>query len=311
MRHNKEHYFSHDNPNSAESPLISVLIPSFNHEKYIIDCLESVKSSDYEHLELILLDDGSSDRTFEIANEWFKGNKGRFVKASCSRQTNSGICRTLNKLVLSSSGEYISTLASDDQLLPQGISNQISCALKNNAGLVLSDCELIDENGSLIALSAFEYFGKNANRLQNKSILHLDILLNWNVPYPHHFIKRTLFESLGFYNTSYVIEDYDFCLRALFSSNLALCQHSSWRYRIRLSNRTTPGLEKETILRNVRTILKSHLHHAKGLESTALKALINKEEVSKRQFNVKAILAWFVYKVMRVFLKIIYRVNRH
>ena len=309
MHDNKEHHPSEADITKFEAPLVSILIPSFNHEKYIVDCLESVKSSDYENLELIILDDGSSDKTFELADQWLHVNQERFVRASCSRQSNSGICKTLNSLVSSSSGEYISALASDDQLLPQGISYQVSCALKTNAGLVLSDCELIDENGSLIALSAFEYFGKNAIRLKNKSFLHLDILLNWNLPYPHHFIKRALFDSLGPYNANYLIEDYDFCLKALFNSNLELCQHSSWRYRIRLSDRVTPGLDKCEILRNVRAIQESHLHHAKGLENLTLKAVIYQEEVTKKPFNVKVRFAWFVYKVMRLFLKTTYRLS--
>ncbi|MDX2416357.1 MAG: glycosyltransferase [Xanthomonadales bacterium] len=303
MDHNKINKLSDINSVKKSAPLVSILIPSFNHEKYIAECLESVKSSDYQNLELILLDDGSSDRTYEIAKDWILANKDRFVKASCSQQANTGICNTLNCLVSSSRGEYISVLASDDQLLPQGISQQVSCALKSNADLLLSDAELIDENGILIASSAFRFFGKNVTRLKNRSLLHLDILLNWNPPYQHHFIKKALFEKLGPYDTSYVIEDFDFCLRALVHANLGLCPHSTWRYRIRLSNRVSPGLDREEILSNVCSIRQNYLYNATGLDRIVLGALI-----SSAGDNGGSSIFWarILLELVRLFLKVVF-----
>ena len=67
-------------------PLVSVLVPSYNQEKYVIDCLESIRSLDYPNLELILSDDASSDATFEVAGRWIEEHRERFVRAVAVRQ---------------------------------------------------------------------------------------------------------------------------------------------------------------------------------------------------------------------------------
>lgn len=254
--------------------MVSVLIPSFNHQKYIISCLESVKASDYDNLELLLLDDGSDDRTYHLASEWMAENSDRFVHARCARQDNAGICETLNRLAASAKGQYITGLASDDQLLPHGITSQVAFAMERAVKLVLSDAELIDEDGALVHPGTLAYFGKSAAVLERVSLLHLDILLNWNPPYQHQFIEKSYFDAVGGYRTDYVIEDLDFCLTALLDSNIALCPRATWRYRIRVNNRVTPGLERNAILADVRSIFEHHLPRAKGLEKRVLRALV-------------------------------------
>lgn len=286
-----------------KAPLVSVLVPSYNHERYILGCLESIKASDYENMELVLLDDGSSDKTYELAKEWIDANRSRFVRSLCKHQENAGICKTFNRLVSLSKGEYVSHIASDDQLTPLGISSQVAYAVKHDAGVVLSDCELINDDGALISSSALKYFRKTPLWLKSRSILDLDVLINWDAPYPHHFIKRTVFDELGGYNEDYLFEDVDFCLKALFQSRVVLYPYPTWRYRLRcLPNRVTPGLLKEDMQLDLMHIRKNNLLYAKGFNRLALKIHIMADN-SNNAFIVQSFLAKVLRQVLRDFLK--------
>jgi glycosyltransferase involved in cell wall biosynthesis len=102
------------NPN----PLVSVIIPSYNCESYIKETIESVLSQDYKNIELIVIDDGSTDATTHIVKSF-----GNMVKIICT--TNGGVCRARNIGLKHASGQYICFLDHDDYWLPDKITQQI------------------------------------------------------------------------------------------------------------------------------------------------------------------------------------------
>ena len=91
--------------------LISIVTPSFNHEFYISRFIESVLSQDYQNWELIIVDDCSEDKTFQIAQN-YKDERIKVYK----NDFNSGVNYTINKAFCLSSGQIITTIASDDEL---------------------------------------------------------------------------------------------------------------------------------------------------------------------------------------------------
>lgn len=95
------------------NPLISIISPTYNHEKYISECIESVLNQTYQNWEMILIDDGSSDSTASIAEKYAqKDSRIKFHK-----QSNVGIfelSKTYNKALQYSQGEYIAVLEGDD-----------------------------------------------------------------------------------------------------------------------------------------------------------------------------------------------------
>ena len=88
----------------STSPLISVIIPAFNAELYIQEALESVCNQSYVNIEIIVIDDGSSDKTREII-ERFEDNRIRLI----SRE-NRGLIATLNEAIEISRGDYIARM---------------------------------------------------------------------------------------------------------------------------------------------------------------------------------------------------------
>lgn len=106
-----------------EYPLVSVLVPAYNHEDYISDCVYSVLEQDYPRIELIVIDDGSSDNTDRIIKEILVKNPSRFLYVS---KKNEGLIKTLNMGIKLSRGRYFCELASDDVLMPGSFMKRVA-----------------------------------------------------------------------------------------------------------------------------------------------------------------------------------------
>lgn len=230
-------------------PLVSVVIPCYNHEDFIIDCLESVKSDPYKRIEIVFLDDGSTDDSYHIASSWLKANEEFFEAVSYSKQSNRGICKTFNTLVRKSSGEFIFILASDDLAGVDGISKTLNYYMKHciEPTLLFTDLELIDYVGRLFAKSGTAYTQRDADLLENrKEYLKLDLLVNWGIPYMQQFYPRELFDMHGGYCEKLKCEDYYFALKNIAAGSVAYAPVISRQYRLRENSRSiTPGLSVE------------------------------------------------------------------
>jgi alpha-1,3-rhamnosyltransferase len=106
-----------------EYPLVSVIVPAYNHEDYISDCIYSVLEQDYPRIELIVIDDGSSDNTDRIIKEILVKNPSRFLYVS---KKNEGLIKTLNMGIKLSRGRYVCELASDDVLMPSSFMKRVA-----------------------------------------------------------------------------------------------------------------------------------------------------------------------------------------
>ena len=103
----------------TENPLVSVLMTAYNRELYIGAAIESVLASSYSHFELIIIDDGSTDQTFEIATNYT--NKDDRIKLYSNHQ-NIGQFQNRNKAACLATGKYLKYVDSDDMILPDTIS---------------------------------------------------------------------------------------------------------------------------------------------------------------------------------------------
>lgn len=132
--------------------LISVCIPAYNHEKYIAGTIKSIIFQSYKNIELIVIDDGSSDNTLKIINTLYDECKQRFEKVLVlHHEKNRGTCSTLNQLIKLAKGEYVFFIASDDIAKPDAL-KYLHNSLNNNHEYVLAvgDNEIIDSKASRI-----------------------------------------------------------------------------------------------------------------------------------------------------------------
>ena len=101
---------------TKSNPLVSVIIPSYNHEQYVTKAIKSVFSQTYKNIELIVIDDGSKDHSVKKILELKKRYPFKFIA-----RKNKGLASTLNEAIKLAKGVYITFLASDDYYLPQRI----------------------------------------------------------------------------------------------------------------------------------------------------------------------------------------------
>lgn len=112
----------------SDSPLISVIIPVYNVEKYLHRCLDSVIEQTYKNLEVILIDDGSTDHSGEICDDY----AAKDVRIHVIHQENQGVSAARNKGLDTAKGEYIAFVDSDDYILPEMYAKMLECIIENN-----------------------------------------------------------------------------------------------------------------------------------------------------------------------------------
>lgn len=132
----------------TDKPLISVLMPAYDHQNYVQDAIKSIINQTYKNIELIVIDDGSKDDTLNKILELKDECEKRFTNFSFETQQNKGTCETLNKLISKAKGDYVYIVASDDLVKPYAIECQAEFLNSNpQYGLVVGDNEIIDSNG--------------------------------------------------------------------------------------------------------------------------------------------------------------------
>ncbi|MET4028367.1 alpha-1,3-rhamnosyltransferase [Marinobacter sp. MBR-99] len=187
-----------------DNPLVSVIVPCYNHEKYVKECIESIIDQDYKNLELIIIDDGSQDRSSEVIKAMAAACEARFVRFSFRSRENRGLCATLNEAVEWAEGEFLSPLASDDVLFPEKVSRQISefkkrALEKSNLVAIYSGVEFIDSESQPLKIK------KGGGKFCGFDGV---ILRNVFLPTPTFLVKREAIISVGGFNPDYKIEDF-------------------------------------------------------------------------------------------------------
>ncbi|MCB1886660.1 MAG: glycosyltransferase [Rhodocyclaceae bacterium] len=122
---------------------VSVLLPSFNHERYLQAAIDSVLAQSLGELELIIIDDASSDESWNLI-EAIEDPRVRAVRHA----TNAGAHATLNEALSLAQGEFVAILNSDDSYAPTRLERMVDCLRKVEAGFGFSDLQFIDADGT-------------------------------------------------------------------------------------------------------------------------------------------------------------------
>lgn len=117
-----------------DNPLLSVIIPVYNVEKYLDECVMSVINQTYKNIEVILVDDGSPDRSGWMCDEWAKKD----VRVKVVHKQNEGLGFARNSGMKVASGEYVTFIDSDDFIAPDMYGVMIKEAVKNDCDIVYS-----------------------------------------------------------------------------------------------------------------------------------------------------------------------------
>jgi len=198
-----------------ENPLVSVICLAFNHEKLVVETLDSVIQQNYQPIELIIVDDCSSDGTKLVIENWLKAHpEVQFI----ANEINIGNTKTFNKALKLAKGDYIIDLAADDLILPNGIQLQIN-AFQNskykNLGVVYGNAENINEDGSFNSY----YFpvdrnGKAISKRATGNIYSTVLATGDSICSVSALFKKSVFDFLEGYDETLAYEDLDSWIRA-------------------------------------------------------------------------------------------------
>lgn len=212
------------------NPLVTVIVLSYNHSRFILETLESVKAQTYKHTELIILDDCSSDDSVVIIGRWLRKNaiECTFVR----HEKNQGICKSLNDALSHATGKYVSMIASDDLWLPDKIDRQVAImeSQPESVGVLYSDAFQIDENGlhlpEMLIASC-----RNLPEIPQGQIL--DALLKGNfIGGQTALIRRRCYDKVGMYDENLPWEDWDMWMRMARHYSFLYSPMPAAKYRI-------------------------------------------------------------------------------
>lgn len=223
--------------NIESFPLVSIIIPVYNHASYIKQTLESIASDTYPHKEIVLINDGSTDNSHEVITKWIELNKERIVINYLNRE-NKGVSETINELIDRSLGRYIVGLGSDDYLINNTIAARVSLLQSNPSKLmVIGDAIVVDGEGSITHESGNFGFhhGVKENYFTDKGLKY-EIIRNWSVVGPVGMVDRKLYDVIGRYDDKLIVEDWDFYLRAVAKDLIIFLNQKVAAYRIHGNN---------------------------------------------------------------------------
>lgn len=226
-----------DTTNFASAPLVSVLIPAYNHERFVERCLDSVLADPYPCKELVVIDDGSTDATGDVIEAWIARHRNE-IPIQFVRQENRGIAATLNELAVRARGTLVKPGASDDYLLPGGLDAQVRYLLAHpDKGAVIGDSIVVDRDGNKLHDSGMCDLHHADKRLygSDKGIRRA-IITQWAVGGPVALIRKGALDTVARWSEGLRIDDWDLFLRLAARDALGFIDVKVCAYRLHGAN---------------------------------------------------------------------------
>jgi len=136
----------------SKNELISVIVPAYNHERFIVEALRSLAAQTYPTLELIVLDDGSTDATFKRIQETLPELERRFTRIEIGTKPNEGASKTISRCLEMAQGKLVFMLDSDDVALPEAIERLLPYLEAPGVALAVGNNQYIDADSHPIEL---------------------------------------------------------------------------------------------------------------------------------------------------------------
>ena len=202
------------------APLVSVVVATYNMGRFLPEAVRSALGQTYSNVEVIIVDDGSSDDTPAIVTQWRDE-----VRVRVHRQSNQGQTSAKNKGIELSRGSYLGFLDADDVWLPDKLARQMPLfAGRPQVGVVYSDYERMDQDGRPLP--------KGPTRMYRGRI-SAQLLIDNFVSFPSAVVRRACLDRYGAFDTSLDMGiDYDLWLRLSVHCEFDFVAEPTVRYRI-------------------------------------------------------------------------------
>jgi alpha-1,3-rhamnosyltransferase len=244
---------------------VSIIVPVHNHEQFVEATIKSLIAQTYKNVELVLIDDGSSDGSLRILRSLEKNCQSRFVRCLLLEQSNSGIAASLNRGIAASSGSFLFWLASDDLAEPDAIATLLPELLQDcEIGLACGDADFIDAEGNPITQKRGNEHFRSSLRYYIAQKKDFDLATEFGTyrsfigPYYMpigNLIRRTHFLEAGYFDVTYVSEDSELWLRLSKVCRFKLVNRTLCHRRVHETN-THRVMRERVSLDSVRLMLR-------------------------------------------------------
>lgn len=304
-------------------PLVSIGILCFNQAEYLVETLNSIHNQSYKNIEILIVDDCSSDNSLEVAKEWI--DKNNVTCKIYEHVHNKGVTYSSNELLFNSKGKYFSLIASDDIMYENKIENQVKALeqVDEKFAFLYSDALIIDEKG----FSQGEYFiekCKGGNFSPPSGFIFNELLLNNFIPIMSCLFKVKYLKDIGGFDENLSYEDYDLLLRLSSKYEALYSSYCSVKYRVHRQN-ATRKLVSDIGLNSTFNLLLKHVNLDNGkykkiiknkldlilLEMYNLKSLFLKTSLKKYRadFPGQTLMLLSVYSGVNI-MRIVNRIQR-
>lgn len=197
-------------------PLVSVVIPAYNHERFVGAAVESVLGQTFSDLELIVIDDGSQDRTGEVVQSYADSRLSYYY------QENQDAFNTINRGLGMARGEYVAILNSDDIYTPNRLERLLLCRKQTMAECIFTDVVPISDEGEEFSDPAFgwnTWHQKNRSFYRQSGDLYTAFLKgNFMVTTSNLFMTGRAVRAVGNFCSLRYLHDYDFIFRMMLAN---------------------------------------------------------------------------------------------
>ncbi len=232
-------------------PLVSICMPSFNHARYLPFAIESALAQTYRNIELVIVDDGSTDGSLNIAERYASRDPDRVRVFTHARHASRGISATANRAFRESRGAYWCGLCSDDVFVRDKVERQVTFLQQHpEIGMVYGEVATIDEGGRKV--------GRLAARDLSSDRWPFARLLEENYIYGQAaMVRRACLEAVGLHDEQLIYSDWELWIRILARYNVAFLPGTVTYYRVHARNTSlgqSPRIQLDRHLQVMRAI---------------------------------------------------------
>lgn len=218
----------------SKQPLVSIIIPCYNHEDFLDDCLASILNQTYQNIEILICDDCSPDNSYEKILSYKEKLENKFNNVVILKnEVNCGVTKNVNRMLKLAKGEFVKTIASDDSMAPNAISEMSGFLLENpQVDVVVSNGIKVSEEQRYPNFSGDAIY----TDLPDFSADGFFTRLAYCNPIsaPAAMVRMSVYEKFGMYDENVKVEDFEYWLRVLKQNetNFAFLDKKLIYYRI-------------------------------------------------------------------------------
>lgn len=254
--------------------LVSIISPCYNGHDYLARFLDSILIQNYDNIEAILIDDGSTDDTYSILKLYVQKFRARGYQYRIIRQINSGQSEAINKGLKIFTGEYLTWLDSDDALFPDAIRKKVEYMESHkNVGLLISKIKVVE-------FGSFREIGEQKRILPNgKETFFRDLILGNNVFYTPggYMVRSSMFKEampkdLQIEHPREIGQNFQLLLPISYKFPIGYLDEYTYYYSVRLNSHSHLKHSFEEQMRINEIISKKVLYHiADQIETNTIK----------------------------------------